>query len=237
MLPALRTWASVFKHVWVVMEDAPAARAVTQEPGCTVKSFTTSRNQQQHAQTTSPSDGGGGSGGSGGGGGRELLRVAEVLDKGGGKKLDRFCSGCIRGGSDDTLDYNLEYHCAEHPIILSNCSNGYWGTDGPCCKCEAAFRHLITVRPEVHAQIRWMVFSDDDMYFVPPTMMNFLSAHDSALPIVVSRGEVPTPHNNGECGVGRSGVGWCVWGWWVGVCVWVCVWGACRPATFVQLVF
>ena len=205
--PAMRTWASAFKYVWVVMEDAPAARALTSDPKCRVERFASSKpvpetntntdtNIDTKSDTTSPAAHT-----------RQLLRVAEVLDKGEGKKLDRFCSGCIRGGSDETLDYTLEYFCDSHPIILSNCSNGYWGTDGPCCKCEAAFRHLVQVRPEVHQKIRWMVFSDDDMYFVPPTMVNFLSAHDPFRPIVVSRGEIPVPLNYGKYWEGRKNPG------------------------------
>ena len=102
VVPAIETWASLFPHVFIVMEDSPAARVLVNRRTCASRTF--------------PSG--------------DLLDSAPVT----------------------------EHTCDGRPIILSNCSNGYWGETGPCCKCTAAFRHLTRVRRDVLDEVEWMVY-------------------------------------------------------------------------------
>jgi len=77
----------------------------------------------------------------------------------------------------------LERAAAKGALKWSACDNGYWGRGGPCCKCEEALRFVVDSERghRLMAVIKWLVFSDDDMYYAPQPFSSFLGRHDHTL--------------------------------------------------------
>ena len=82
----------------------------------------------------------------------------------------------------------------EPPVVLTpRCNGNYYGAEGPCCKFDEAINFVFNssglwqssagggapdgAEPHRHEQpeIKWLVFSDDDMYYRPAPLARLLS--------------------------------------------------------------
>jgi hypothetical protein len=59
-------------------------------------------------------------------------------------------------------------------ILSRNCTNQYYGANGPCCKVDDALNYLINDRPTLFAKIKFILHSDDDEYWRADQVMRWL---------------------------------------------------------------
>ena len=64
-------------------------------------------------------------------------------------------------------EFDRTYICDGARVATAPCIDTKWGTAGPCCKTDAAFRHFARLPPEVRAAMKYIVFSDDDTLHHP----------------------------------------------------------------------
>jgi hypothetical protein len=91
----------------------------------------------------------------------------------------------------ETLNYSSFQCNGEATYILSRtCNDQYYGADGPCCKVDVAFDYLINESPKLFKNIKYVVHSDDDLYWRVDQLMRFISYIESSginhLPIVAN---------------------------------------------------
>lgn len=190
-VPAMRTWAAAFPRTWFVMDAGPAATGalencdfapVAEVTHGEVTARATSKNNEgvNHAATSSP----------------PLKKF---------KPTNWTVADCSHAATMQGSD-----HPVSRPVLLADCNNGYWGSGGPCCKCEAALRFAAGLLPHVKndlssnnrssralrafgltgsgapvgasvAPFDWILYSDDDMYYAPKPFLAFLRRHDPSV--------------------------------------------------------
>lgn len=63
--------------------------------------------------------------------------------------------------------FDRTYICDGARVVTAPCIDTKWGTEGPCCKTDAAFRHFARLPAGVRAAMKYIVFSDDDTLHHP----------------------------------------------------------------------
>ena len=81
--------------------------------------------------------------------------------------------------------------CSSFSVVrFRNCTSDYYGTTGPCCRCQESMRWMINLAARGDAW-KWWIFADDDMYMRAPAIVAMLSKHDHNRPLaVVSDGQI-----------------------------------------------
>lgn len=69
-------------------------------------------------------------------------------------------------------------------LRFMQCTNDYYGTRGPCCRCQESMRWILEHDPD----IEWYAFSDDDVYFRGAALTAMLSGLSKPTPVAVSGG-------------------------------------------------
>lgn len=89
--------------------------------------------------------------------------------------------------SDATSRRQLVEHsvCDGFEVLrFIQCTNNYYGTTGPCCRCQESMRWVLKHEHD----IEWYVFSDDDVYFRGAALTAMLSRLDKLTPLAVTGG-------------------------------------------------
>lgn len=66
------------------------------------------------------------------------------------------------------------------------CTNEYYGTEGPCCRCQESMRWIM--RSE---HVRWYAFMDDDVYLRSHSLIALLSRLDTTKPLAITGDSSP----------------------------------------------
>jgi hypothetical protein len=74
-------------------------------------------------------------------------------------------------------EHYTTFDCHNEPsyLLSRTCTNEYYGAAGPCCKVDDAFNYLINDNPELFKHIKYVLHGDDDTFFRPDAVMNYLS--------------------------------------------------------------
>jgi len=70
-------------------------------------------------------------------------------------------------------------------LRFRNCSNEYYGSKGPCCRCQESMRWALYREPE----LEWYVFQDDDMFVRVNALLAVLAAYAPGEPLAFSGGK------------------------------------------------
>ena len=105
-------------------------------------------------------------------------------------KEPRDCGQRKNSRNGDGCDVS-RLECSSFSVVrFRNCTSDYYGTSGPCCRCQESMRHMIHLMARGDAW-KWWVFADDDMYMRAPAIVAMLSKHDHNQPLaVVSDGQI-----------------------------------------------
>jgi hypothetical protein len=140
--PAMRTWAKGFKNVWFVMERGAATE--NQLQGCDRSIVAAAA---QTAPSLLPSNWTVITCGGGGGGGGSSVSSSEIIVStgggGGGGSSTRSKHSNQGGQEEEKEEVGGGAQGVDKPVLVVECDNGYWGTNGPCCKCEEALRFVV----------------------------------------------------------------------------------------------
>ncbi len=96
------------------------------------------------------------------------------------------------------------FACHNEPVYLlsRNCTNEYYGAAGPCCKVDDAFNFLVNDNPKLFRQIKYVLHGDDDTYFRPDAVLDWLSHVEKAgvsdFPMVGNSNPGHPEHNKGH---------------------------------------
>lgn len=82
------------------------------------------------------------------------------------------------------------FKCPHEPyyVLTRNCTNEYYAANGICCKVDESIQFLKTIKQELVAHMKYIVFTDDDTYWRVDQLMfwlSFVDKHvDPSIPIV-----------------------------------------------------
>jgi hypothetical protein len=82
----------------------------------------------------------------------------------------------------DYADQFTTFDCHNEPTYLLSrtCTEDYYGANGPCCKVDVAINYLVNHNTELFSHIKFMMHSDDDMYYRPDQLLKWLALVDNS---------------------------------------------------------
>lgn len=74
------------------------------------------------------------------------------------------------------------FSCPNEPTIVltTRCSSVYYSANGICCKVDEAINYLVEARPEIYKKSKFIIQSDDDMFWRVDKLFQWLAAVDKA---------------------------------------------------------
>ena len=74
--------------------------------------------------------------------------------------------------------FYTSFDCPNEPtfILSRNCTNEYYGANGPCCKVDDGINYLVNDRPKLFEHIKFILHCDDDEYWRADQTLKWLAA-------------------------------------------------------------
>ena len=78
--------------------------------------------------------------------------------------------------------FYTSFDCPNEPtfILSRNCTNEYYGANGPCCKVDDGINYLVNDRPKLFEHIKFILHCDDDEYWRADQTLKWLAAVQSS---------------------------------------------------------